>query len=215
MRPDMAREFRILGENSMMRAMLTLASVMAVVGAGAPAIAGECKGCDRIAETGEGFCCGKGKIFGVELTSRKLFDSLGGKKFEADKIKCPGCKLAAEKSGTCDDCKVAAAHGKFYHSMVAHALAKGKPYTAEKAAHCSECKSAYEDNGFCTGCSVGFVAGRMFKGRESYDTASEAHKTIVTAINASKKCEACAVAMVNDGTCETCKIEFKDGKKVG
>lgn len=201
----------------MLRAMLTLASVFAVVGAGSPAVAGGCKGCDLIAKKGEGFCCGKGKIFSVELTSRKLYDALAGKDIDTDKIKCPGCKLAAEKSGKCDHCKIGAAQGKLFHSMVAYALAKGTPVHADTVAHshCIGCKTAYKDNGFCKDCAVGFVSGRAFKGKESYDAALAANKTLVKAVEASKKCEACAVAMVTDGSCPHCNVSFKEGKKTG
>ncbi len=178
-------------------------------------MAGGCKGCDKVAKEGEGFCCGKGKIFGVELASKKLYTSLAGHKFDLENVKCPGCKAAAESNGRCDHCNVGASGGKFYHSSIAYALAKGAPVSAKKAAMCAGCKTAHADDGFCTGCGVGFVAGRMFKGKEIHGAALAAYKTIGKAVVTAKKCESCAVAMVTDGTCADCKVSFKNGKKEG
>lgn len=199
----------------MVRTILTLVCGLAVLGMAAPAQAGGCKGCQRVAKAGDGFCCGKGKAFGVELTSRKLYDAIAGKTVDTDKMKCHGCKKAAKTNGTCSHCKVGVADGKLYHSLIAHKIAVGTPYAAEKAAKCSSCKSAHEHNGFCTGCNAGFVAGRLFKTKETYDAALAAHTTIVKAAKASSHCEACAVAMVTDGSCAHCNVSFKDGKKTG
>lgn len=198
----------------MLRTMLTLASVMAVMGAGAPVMAGDCKSCTKVAKHGRGFCygCEKGKAFGVDLASKGLYDALVGQPINRERLKCPGCKDAAKTEGRCSHCKVTAANGKFYHSPVASVLAKGTPVSAEKAAACSGCKTAHGEDGFCKECGAGFVGERMFKGEENYKAALVAHKTLTKAASTAKKCEACAVAMVTDGTCEHCKVSFKDGK---
>ena len=106
----------------MLRTLLTLAGVVALLGAGAPAIAGGCKGCDKVAHKGEGFCCGKGQAFGVELTSRKLYNQLEGHAVDTEKIKCSGCKYAAKTGGRCSHCNVGIANGKAYTSTVAHMM---------------------------------------------------------------------------------------------
>ncbi len=196
----------------MIRKLMILGCVLAFAGASNPAMAG-CKGCDKVAKAGDGFCCGKGKIYGVELTSKKLFKALEGHKVNKSEMKCAGCKKAAETNGTCSHCNVSIANGKSFHSNVSYVLAKGIPVSAEKAAGCSSCKTAHKDNGYCTGCSAGFVAGRIFSSENSYKTAKAALATLVKAASAATKCAACAVAMVTDGTCEHCKISFKDGKK--
>ena len=201
----------------MLRTMLNLASVLIVMGACAPVMAGDCVGCSKVAKHGRGFCnaCEKGKAFGVDLTSKGLYDALAGSAINKDKLKCPGCKEAAKTNGTCAHCKVTAANGKFYHSPVASVLARGTRVSAEKAASCSGCKTAHSEDGFCTGCSAGFVGGRMFKGEENYKAAIAAYNTLTKAASAVKKCEACAIAMVTDGTCEKCKVSFKAGKATG
>ena len=198
----------------MVRTMLTLGCVLAVLAIAAPAQAG-CPGCDKVAKQGEGFCCGKGEIYGVQLTSEKLYKAVAGKEVDASSFKCAGCKTAHKESGTCSHCKVAMANGKMYRSPVSHILAKGTPTAAEKVGACSSCTTAHKDDGFCTACGVGFVSGRAFEGKESYDAALAAHTTLAKSAKIAKKCTECAVAMVTDGTCDSCKVSFKGGKKTG
>ena len=63
----------------MFRTMFSLLAVAAVVGMSTPALAGGCKGCAKVAKSGDGFCCGKGKAFGVKLSSKKLYAALAGR----------------------------------------------------------------------------------------------------------------------------------------
>jgi len=197
----------------MLRKAGMLACVLGFAGFAVPALAAGCPGCDKVVKTGEGFCCGKGETLGVKLTSQKLFDSLEGKKVDKTEIKCDGCKKAAAKGGSCDSCKKYFHDGKAYTSKIAVALAKGKPVSAEKAAQCAGCKTAHKQSTECTGCGVGFVASRKYKG-EDYKVALAAHKVLAKAVTTSKKCEACAVAMVTDGKCTQCNVSFKNGETV-
>ena len=199
----------------MVRKLLIVLSTAAFLGASAPAMAGGCKGCTKVAEAGEGFCCGKGKSFGVDLTSKKLHAALVGHKFDLEKIHCPGCKTAAKTGGSCEHCKVHAADGKFYHSSVAHALAKGKLRSASVSEmKCTSCKTAHAENGWCSGCSAGFIANRLFESKTAHTIALAAYNVLKEAVVVASKCERCAIAMVTDGTCDACKVKFKDGKAV-
>ena len=196
----------------MLRKAGMLACVLGFAGFAVPALAAGCPGCDKVTETGQGFCCGKGETLGVKLTSQKLFDSLEGKTVDTTKIKCSGCKEAAAKGGSCDSCKKYFHDGKAYKSKIAVALAKGKPVSAEKAAQCAGCKTAHQQSTQCTGCGVGFVASRKYKS-DDYKVALAAHKVLAKAVTTAKKCEACAVAMVTDGECAQCNVSFKNGEK--
>lgn len=196
---------------TMLRKAGLIACVLAIAGFAAPSLAAGCPGCDKVEKTGHGFCCGSGKSFGVALASEKLFKSLEGEKVDISKMKCDGCKKAAENGGSCDHCNAYFHDGKVYHSKIAVALAKGEAIPAEKAAHCAGCKTAYDQNTQCTGCGVGFVAGRMYKTAD-YKAALAAHKLLAKAVETAKKCEACAVAMVTDGECAHCNVQFKDGQ---
>lgn len=198
----------------MMRKMMLTLGTVAIAAMSSTAFAGDCTGCAKMSKAGEGFCdgCKKGMVFGVELTSKTLYDALAGQTADPAAVKCPGCKAALAKDGKCDHCKSFAAQGKMYHSAVSHALAKGKPYTAEQAGHCPDCAKGFKENGFCTSCSTGFVAGRIYQGKESHDAALAAFKTLNSAVAQAKTCETCASAMVTDGKCDKCKVEYKDGK---
>lgn len=204
-----------LGERIMIRALVVLGSAVAMAAGSAPALAGGCKGCNKVAKDGQGWHCNKGQVFSVPLTSKPLYDALAGKGIKKVymETKCEGCRTAAMKNGRCEHCNLGGAYRKLYGSPFAHTIALGEPYAADKAAKCGGCKKAHANNGFCTGCSAGFVAGRMFKEKDGYDTALEALKTIMKAVATSQKCAACAVAMVTDGTCTKCNISYKEGKK--
>jgi hypothetical protein len=194
--------------------MLTSACVVVFVGAVSPAKAG-CPGCEAVAKKGEGFCCGHGIVFGLQLGSEELYKTLSGKEIDVNRIECPGCKSAHETNGQCSHCKVGMAGGKMYRSSAAHVLAKGSPVSEAAACQCKGCKTARAENGFCDKCGAGYIAGRFYRGKESYDAALAAHQTLANAIELAKKCVGCAVALVTDGTCPSCKVTYKDGKKTG
>jgi len=202
-------------------ALLVLVAVVPVVaqeGGAAPPAEGkamkDCPNCKAIMEKGEGWCttCNKGMMYGCELASKKLYDTLAGESADAAKITCPTCKTAMGSNGVCETCKVGFTSGKMYKAMCSYKLAMGKPSTAEQAAHCPGCKAGYEKNGYCSGCDMGYVAHRGFQGKDSYDGAVKAHSVIAKACKT--KCEGCAVAMVTDGTCEQCKMTYKNGEVV-
>lgn len=205
----------------MVKKMLVVLSMAVMVGASTPVTAYGCPGCDKVASSGEGFCCGKGMAFGVQLKSKKLQAALVGHSFDGASAcsKCSGCKSAAKDNGWCDDCNVGIVGKEYFTSPVSYSLAKGKVISAEKmkghGAKCSGCKTAHADNGRCDHCKVGFVAGRMFQNKEEHTAALAAYKTLTKAADVAGKCEACAVAMVSDGECEHCKVSFKNGKVQG
>ena len=203
------------GDRPMRAAGILMTGVFALAVIATPTLAGEDCTCKEIKKAGFGFCQEheSGQLFDVKLTSFKLYDALAGQEVETDKIKCEGCRKAAETNGTCEHCHVSIADGWLYHSKAAYTLALGKEVKADTI-KCESCKYAAEKNGFCDGCDAGMVSHRMFKSRDKYDQAKEALALITNAVKTLAKCENCAVAMVKDGSCPTCKVAYKDGKKV-
>jgi hypothetical protein len=93
-------------------------------------------------------------------------------------------------------------------------LAKGKVIDLDQEMKCDGCaKAAEAGQGFCEHCSGGIVAGRYFQGRDSYDQAVTALVVIEKASKA--HCEECAVALLTDGKCEHCNVQYKHGEKIG
>jgi hypothetical protein len=188
---------------------------VALVVMASAAVAGDCScTADKAAN---GWCgeCKVGHVSGVKLTSEKLYAALQGEKVDAESIKCPGCKSAFAKHEVCEGCKVHFAGDQGYKSPVAYHLARGK--VIDKAAadmKCEGCKKAAEaGHGWCEDCKAGMVANRAYKNKKNYEQAVEAQTILAKANEAAGRCDTCAVAMVTDGKCEACSVNFKGGKK--
>lgn len=183
------------------------------------AVAGGCKGCEKVVTTGEGFCCGKGRCFGVPMTSKKLHAALVGHKIDASTAStspCRDCLKSLKSYGKCDHRSLVI--GKEYGSPVSYRLAKGTPaaeeFVAPSSTPCKGCKIAFAEDGRCDSCNVGFVAGRMYEQEEDHRAALHAYKTLAKAAKVATKCEGCAIAIVTDGRCAGCNVSFKDGIQV-
>lgn len=197
----------------MRNALFVSVIAIASVAMSSPAYA-DCK-C-KLAKAENGWCgdCNVGYVAGVKIPSKKLYDAVAGKPIaDASKIKCQSCRVAFEKDGACSHCGVAFADNKKYKSAVGQRLAAGKARNPA-AMKCSQCRVAAKDHGWCDHCQAGQVGHFRFKDKKAYDQAVEARKRLREAVKLAKKCETCAVAMVTDGTCATCKVTFKDGKKM-
>ena len=212
-------------ENVTMRRGLMLLTCMVAIGSlTAATVAGGsdctgCKGCNKVKKAGEGFCCGKGTIFGLKVSNQAVYDLLAGTEGMAEKMKnsrCPSCREAFANNGSCEHCKVYVANGRVYKSWAAHVLASGKrtgPGESDGMG-CGGCAQHSAGEGFCSHCDVGFVAHRAFRSKERYDKALDAYETVKDAVKDAKHCEKCATARLTDGKCEHCQVSFKYGKPV-
>lgn len=169
--------------------------------------------------------CKDGVVSGVKITNEKLFAALQGKEMKAEEVAkhCKGCATAMKDNGSCTACKAWFQGGKMYTSALAANIAAGEVLTDEKIAGCpcADCKKSLEGADkakwsefahYCEPCKGGVVAGRCYKGKDVYDHAKAAVAILVKASMAAAKCEGCALAMINDGKCDHCKVSFKDGK---
>lgn len=176
------------------------------------AVYAECT-CKTVDASGNGWCvdCKKGRCFGVAITNDALYKALQGTKVDMAAIKCDGCKKVAEKGGTCDHCHLTYANGNCYHSFVAAALGAGKA-TDPATIKCPTCKAAAEgkaEGAYCTTCKAGIVGKCAYATEAAFNAAKKAMKVLASA--ASSKCPTCGTAMVNNGKCDACKMEYKDG----
>ena len=192
-------------------------STVVVLAFAAPSIAGEKCTCKVVCKDGSGWCspCKEGAVYGVAIKSGKLYKALCGVEVkDKGKIKCGGCTIALKKNGKCEHCKVTFHDGKYYRSPIAVVLAHGKAVEV-KTIKCGGCKKAADSKkgGFCSPCGTGIVGGMAFMGAKLFQEALMAMNTLVDAAGVAGKCESCATAMVTDGKCDACKVEFKDGKK--
>ena len=126
--------------------MVAIGSWTAATFAGGPNCGG-CNGCDKVKAEGKGYCCGKGKVFGLEVTNKTIYDLLAGNEEMAKKVEsspCPGCRKAVSENGSCEHCNVFVADGRVYKSKAANQLASGKPMCSEKAKSikCGSCLEA-------------------------------------------------------------------------
>ena len=182
-----------------------------VLGATAVQAYGDCN-CSA-AKVKNGWCkdCKVGYFTGVKIKSADLFHALKGHTVEQDAIKCESCKKAYSSDSVCTHCKVGFAGKRSYHSWVAHRLSMGEGKSPSKMT-CSTCKEAALEPGWCDPCKHGLVGYRAFSDKKAFAQAVEARAVLVSA--ASNKCPTCAIAMITDGKCAACKVEYKDGKKL-
>ena len=159
-------------------------------------------------------------------------------------IECGGCKTGLANCQPCEGCDVYFVNGRVYTSKYAAALARGQKmewpeekyagkvdkatltkdellakkaeYAKMKKAHvgCKGCSAAMQSAGWCSDCSVGFVGSYAYKDKLHYKQAKAASLTVMRAKALAEKCEACAVGMLTDGSCSSCKLTFKNGKKI-
>lgn len=174
------------------------------------AVAGdEC--CEK-AKAANGWCagCKHGYVNAVELKSQKLYDALKSQPAPTD-MKCEGCSRALASDGVCEQCKVAFARRMMYRSMVAYNLNRGEHINPADL-KCPNAMKLAENHGWCPGCKAGYVGCEKYTDKAAYEAAAKSREILLASAKAADKCEGCAVAMVTDGTCDACKVSFKDGK---
>ncbi len=193
-----------------MRLLRNTSITILVLGIAAVQAYGECN-CD-VAKVKSGWCkdCKVGYFAGVKIKSEKLFEALDGKEVDEDAIKCGSCKKAYSSDGVCTHCRVGFANKKVYHSWVAQRLVIGEAKDLSKIT-CPGCRESAEKFGWCKTCKLGMVGNRAFGDEKEFERAVRARAVLLSAVG--NKCPTCAVAMVTDGKCAACKVEYKDGKK--
>lgn len=169
--------------------------------------------CETVIAT-DGFCekCHAAYYATLRITSKPLYETLDmhGHDVFADRTRCPACRSLIATGGFCDACHMGFLDGKGYFSRLCYQMAKGRLLDA--ASDRRPCCEAA--GGWCDACHRGIVGNRVFDNRADYDAVRACFIVFQSAVAKSKECEWCAVAMIADGRCQHCKIEYAQGKPV-
>ncbi len=164
-----------------------------------------------------GWCrkCEVGYVAAVAITSEVLFEALDahGHRINPDSMKCELCRKALASDGFCTRCNWGFVDHQLYYSKLTYLLAKGKPKVLSSI-KCSSCRKNTLKPGWCDSCKVGMVGNVAFKDKKTFEQASREHRKLLAAVELASRCEFCAVALLTDAKCPTCKKTYKDGKEI-
>lgn len=172
--------------------------------------------CQSVRNTG-GWCkaCKVGYVAGVKIESALVFEALDahGHDIDPDSIECPSCQRVLKTDGFCEHCRMGFVHGKAYMSRLTYHVAKGRIKDVDKIA-CPKCRKNAKSIGWCKACHVGMMGPVAIENEADFQRAKEAYTILRKAIEATKRCEICAAAIVTDGRCPKCNIRYKGGDPV-
>lgn len=173
-----------------------------------------------------GWCgvCNVGHLASLKIPSAAVFDFLDahGHQVDAKTLKCPTCRSAHRGHGYCEHCGIGWADGLAYMSRLTYGIARGRRVDPQRL-ECQPCRSrarssgtedSGEPYGWCDACERGWVGNVAIADRGEYEHMREAVKRLLRALEALKRCESCAVAMLADIKCRQCGISYKDGQPV-
>ncbi|HWL94073.1 MAG TPA: hypothetical protein VNT79_11120 [Phycisphaerae bacterium] len=159
--------------------------------------------------------CNVGYVAGVPIKSKFLFETLDahGHDLVAANFTCPTCKIAIATEGFCEPCRIGWIDKKAYFSRLTYHLAKGVAKDPSTLS-CTVCRKNSETYGWCERCGHGMVGNVEVKSRADFEGGRRGYELMMTAIEASGRCEMCGQVIITDGSCFVCKISYKDGKAV-
>ncbi len=170
------------------------------------------------AERTNGWCRrhGIGYVAAVPIRSARLYDVLDahGHAVDLSTFECESCKRAIATGGFCEEDRVGFVGKLAYFSRLTYELARGER-TDPGSLSCPVCtRHDAEGPGWCETCKRGMVGHVAIRDKQAYEAAARAVAILRAAVEASERCEHCAVAIVTDTKCPYCRITYKDGKPV-
>jgi hypothetical protein len=159
--------------------------------------------------------CKVGYVAGVSIRSKILFEYMDahGHELVLDSVKCLTCRAGIANEGYCEACRIGWVRKLGYFSRLTYHLAKGKPCDPATLA-CRGCRKNAEHYGWCTACGVGVIGNVLIPTRADFDGGVRGFELMLIAIEATKRCELCSVAIMSDTNCFFCKLTYKDGKPI-
>lgn len=144
-----------------------------------------------------------------------LFEALDAHGHELDivNVKCPSCRDAIARDGFCETCRIGWVKKLAYFSRLTYHLARGKACDPA-ALTCATCRKNAATHGWCAACGIGMIGNVAVTDRTDFEGGCRGFDLMSAAVAASGRCEACALAILNDEPCFYCKITYRDGKPV-
>jgi hypothetical protein len=182
---------------------------------GAP-VDSACASC-RSARLGNLWCekCGIGYVASTPMRSRALFEALDahGHSLVLDAIRCDTCRAAIPVDGYCRACRIGWFEGQAYFSRLTHVIGKVQ-VLKDDAMACEVCVQNARKCGWCASCQRGMIGNFAIHDRKEFDAGRRGYDIMLIAIEASGRCETCALAIITDTPCPVCRITYKDGRPV-
>jgi len=170
------------------------------------------------AKKSHGWCakCNVGYVAGLKIPSALLFEEIDphGHEIDPKQVECAQCQAAIKSDGYCENCKIGFVSGKAYMTKFTYYLAKAKLVVPNELT-CSTCGRNAEEKGWCEDCSAGMIGPYRFTDRAQYESALRARRVVEIAIQRLPTCEVCAAAIVMDGYCSRCRIQYEAGRNAG
>jgi len=156
-----------------------------------------------------------GYVASLPIHSRLLHETIDahGHQLDNSTFVCPVCRKAIENDGYCGEHNLGFVKGLAFFSRLTYELARGErlePMTLK----CATCRKNAATSGWCPTDGVGMVGSVAIRDRMAWQVAARKMETLLAADQEAKRCEQCAVAMVTDGQCPFCRIDYKDGVRV-
>ncbi len=168
--------------------------------------------CDVARATG-GWCgrCGVGHVAAVRIESAMLFEQIDahGHVIDPQSIDCPTCRSELDRDGFCETCDIGFVDGQLYASRLSYAIACGQ-FIDLPVLSCPTCRSLYGRCGWCPTCAIGIVGNTAYTTTEAYRLAARAYANLLRAVEASRRCEMCGLAVFTHSRCPRCDRSYPD-----
>jgi len=132
------------------------------------------------------------------------------------------CEEARQENGWCEACGTGYLASIPIPSRFVYEALDAHGHDIELTSiECVTCLDAIRTDGFCDVCGRGYIEGQAYLSRLAFHVAKGDYEAVEpdfrvlrAALVESERCELCAAAMVVDGACATCRLEWRAGESL-
>lgn len=172
--------------------------------------------CEAVRQS-DGWCrrCKVGYLAGVKVASPKFFDALDthGHKIDPARVLCATCRKNYDSDGYCPSCRYGFVNKQAWFSRLSYYLARAPVQPADSIA-CATCLKNTHSSGWCEACNRGMVGFHAYNNHAEFDQAARMRELLMVAVDVADQCLTCALAIINDAECITCRVRYLNGKKL-